>query len=309
MLEHQTLRQDRLIKWYGHVLFAVVTLVALSMTWYSMMDLATGQFGLPQLLSIGVSLAFDGAAVLSALFAIEYAKTADSGVLAELGTFLFIGTSVYITVQHAVLENYGLVGMVMFGAAPIIVGFIFKLYLNFLTRQARREAGRIVERLPVAGKLTWLRYPKQSFRLLSVAMQTRLVNAADRLDMPMDRHGILGTAPVTLQATVETPVKDTETLLVDKGVLVQDTSNEAQQITETVETKQLTSGDNLSLPVWLPNEPLMSVSNLVSICVDNGVRDFGTILGYARDIKGHGINEQTVRKSLYRAIGRVEGLA
>ena len=127
--------------------------------------------------------------------------------------------------------------------------------------------------------------------------------------MPVDRHGILGTAPVTLQATVETPEKDTETLLVDKGVLVQDMSNGAQQLPETVETKQLTSGDNLSLPVWLPNEPLMSVSNLVSICVDNGVRDFGTILGYARDIKGHAVNEQTVRKSLYRAIGRVEGLA
>jgi hypothetical protein len=279
------------------------------MTWYSMMDLATGQFGLPQLLSIGVSLAFDGAAILSAMFAIEYAKTADSGVLAELGTFLFIGTSVYITVQHAVLENYGVVGMVMFGAAPIIVGFIFKLYLNFLTRQARKDAGRIVERLPVAGKLTWMRYPRQSFRLVSVAMQTRLVNAASRLDMPEDKYKIFGAADRTLQATVETPQDIAETLLVNKGVLVQDTFRTPQQLSETVGTKQLTSGDNMSLPVWLPNEPLMSVSTLVSTCVDNGVRDFGTILGYARDIKGQSINEQTVRKSLYRAIGRVEGLA
>lgn len=282
-----------MIKWYEHALFAAVTLVALSMTWYSMMDLATGQFGLPTVLSIGVSLAFDGAAILSASLSIKYAKTADSGLMTELATFAFIATSVYITVQHAILADYGVVGMVMFGAAPVIVGIVLKLYLNFLTRQARKEAGRIVERLPVAGTLTWLRYPKESFKLMSVAMQNRLIKAADRVDMPEDKYGIF-TATV---GQPETAVETTEKVVLE---VVQDTDNSAQQLSDKVETKQLTSPDAVSLPVWLPHEPTMSLGKLVRTCLDNGVFDLETMFRYAKDIKGHEVNKMSLSRTLTR---------
>jgi len=282
-----------LIKWYEHVLFAAVTLVALSMTWYSMMDLATGQFGLPQILSMGVSLAFDGAAILSALLSIKYAKTGDSGLMTELATFVFVATSVYITVQHAILEDYGIVGMVMFGAAPIIAGIILKLYLNFLTRQARKEAGRIVERLPVAGTLTWLRYPSQSFKLMSVAMQNRLIKAADRVEMPEDRYGIF-TATV---GQPETIVKTRADIVLAP---VTDKTKTPQQLSETPETKQLTSPDKVSLPVWLPAEPTMTLGKLVRTCMDNGVLDLETIFRYAKDIKGQDVNKMSLSRTLSR---------
>lgn len=282
-----------MIKWYGHVLFAVVTLVALSMTWYSMMDLATGYLSLPTILSLGVSLAFDGGAVFLGLLSIEYAKTADSGVLAELGTYAFIATSVYIVVQHAVLADYGVVGQVMFGAAPIIAGIMLKAYLSFLTRQARKEAGRVVERLPVAGKLTWVRYPKQSFKLVSVAMQNRLIKAADRVDMPEDRYGIFSP-------TVGQPQTIVETLPQTVPLVVQDTENSVQQLSERVETKQLTSPDKVSLPVWLPHEPTMSLGKLVRTCLDNGVLDIETIYRYAKDIKGQDVNKMSLSRTLTR---------
>lgn len=282
-----------MIKWYEHVLFGVVTLVALSMTWYSMMDLATGQFGLPTILSMAVSLAFDGAAILCASLSIKYARTGDSGLLTELATFVFVGTSVYITVQHAVLENYGVVGMVMFGAAPIIVGIILKLYLNFLTRQARKEAGRIVDRLPAAGTLTWLRYPKESFKLVSVAMQNRLIKAAARVDMPEDKYGIF-TKPV---GQPETVVETSDKLVLE---VVPDTNNEPQQLSQMVETKQLTSPDTVSLPVWLPNEPTMTLGKLVRTCLDNGVLDLETMFRYAKDIKGQEVNKMSLSRTLSR---------
>lgn len=282
-----------MIKWYEHVLFGIVTLVALSMTWYSMMDLATGQFGLPQILSMAVSFAFDGAAILSASLSIKYAKTADSGLMTELATFLFVATSVYITVQHAVLENYGIVGMVMFGAAPVIVGIILKLYLNFLTRQARREAGRVVERLPVAGWLTWVRYPKQSFKLVSVAMQNRLISAAARVDMPEDKYGIFTDTVGQPETIVETP----ELLVLE---VVQDKDKTPQQLSETPKTKQLTSSDTLSLPVWLPYEPTMSLGTLVRTCLDNGVLDIETVYRYAKDIKGQEVSKASLSRTLAR---------
>lgn len=282
-----------MIKWYEHVLFAAVTLVALSMTWYSMMDLATGQFDLPTILSMGVSLAFDGAAILSASLSIKYARTADSGLMTELATFAFIATSVYITVQHAVLADYGVVGMVMFGAAPVIVGIILKLYLNFLTRQARKDAGRIVERLPVAGTLTWLRYPKESFRLMSVAMQNRLIKAADRVEMPEDRHGIF-------QATVGQPQTVAKTSVKPVLASVRPAKKAPQQLPEVSQTKQLTSPDTVSLPVWLPHEPTMSLGKLVRTCLDNGVFDLETMFRYAKDIKGHEVNKMSLSRTLTR---------
>lgn len=278
-----------MIKWYEHVLFGVVVVVALSMTWYSMMDLATGQFNLPTILSMAVSLAFDGAAILSASLSIKYARTGDSGLLTELATFLFVGTSVYITVQHAVLENYGIVGMVMFGAAPIIVGIILKLYLNFLTRKARREAGRIVDRLPVAGTLTWMRYPRQSFKLVSVAMQNRLIKAADKVEMIDDKYSLF-----------ETPQKDTQAPIKAVLEVVPDTINKPQQLTDKVETKQLTSPDIVSLPVWLPHEPTMSLGKLVRTCLDNGVFDLETMFKYAKDIKGQEVNKMSLSRTLTR---------
>jgi hypothetical protein len=270
------------------------------MTWYSMMDLATGVLSLPVLLAAGVSLAFDGGAIFLAMLSIEYAKTADSGVLAELGTFLFIGTSVYIVVQHAVLANYGTVGQVMFGAAPVIVAIIFKAYLNFLTRKARKDAGRVVERLPVAGKLTWLRYPRQSFRLLSIGMQTRLIKAADRLDMPQDKYGILQDKRTPIQGHVGHPVEDTETSEKDKCPDPRTEIKTPQISSETLVHHQLTTRDNLSLPVWLPSEPQMSLGTLVRTCLDNGVLDLETMFKYAKDIKGQEVNKMSLSRTLTR---------
>lgn len=181
----------------------------------------------------------------------------------------------------------------MFGAAPIIAGIMLKAYLSFLTRQARKESGRVVERLPVAGHLTWLRYPKQSFKLVSVAMQNRLIKAADRVDMPEDKYGIFSKPVGHTQIIVETP---TDTVLGH----VQDKDNSPQQLSEKPKTKQLTSQDKVSLPVWLPHEPTMSLATLVRTCMDNGVLDIETIYRYAKDIKGQDVNKMSLSKTLTR---------
>src|SRR3954465_3643234 len=188
---------QHMIKWYHWLLFALVVLVSLAMSWYSMMDLATNSFSLPWLLSAGLSLAFDGGAIFLGMMSIEYAKTQDSGAWAEFWTFVFVVGSVYINVQHANLTDYGLVGMIMFGAAPVIAGVMLKVLLSFITRQQRRTSGRVVDRLPSVGWLTWIRYYRQTWKLMSVAMQKRLVDAADKLDMPSDKHAIfVGQAQV-----------------------------------------------------------------------------------------------------------------
>jgi hypothetical protein len=282
-----------LIKWYHWILFAVVVLVALAMSWYSMMDLSTNTFSIPWLLSAGVSLAFDGGAIWLGMMSIEYAKTQDSGAWAEIWTFAFVLTSVYINVQHAVIGGFGLVGMIMFGAAPVIAGVMLKVLLSFITRQQRRTSGRLVDRLPTVGWLTWLRYRRQTWKLMSVAMQKRLVDAADKLDISSDKHAIF-------VAQVEVP--EVKPVVIEKDTVTElgPAIKTPQISSETVETKQLTTGDNVSLPVWLPYEPTMTLATLVRTCMDNGVLDMETIYRHAKTLKGQDVNKLSLYKTLDR---------
>ena len=311
-----------MIRWYHWVLFAAVVLVALAMSWYSMMDLAINSFSLPWLLSAGLSLAFDGGAIFLGMMSIEYAKTQDSGAWAELWTFIFVLGSVYINVQHANLTNYGIVGMVMFGAAPVIAGVMLKVLLSFITRQQRRTSGRVVDRLPSVGWLTWVRYYRQTWKLMSVAMQKRLVDAADKLDMPSDKHAIFVGQAEVQQDIIDIPVIDTtKTELTStevvhdnvksSGLMPIEVHDNVQPIIDMPRTEQdiddiVYEGVLLTTPPWLPREQTMSLAKIAEICIQNGMTDTSTILSWARDIKRSDIQYGTMYKSVQRAKKKVQ---
>jgi hypothetical protein len=278
------------LEWYYFVLFGVVTLVALSMTWWSMFDLGVHTLSVPAVLAGGLSLAFDLGGVYLGGLSIKYARTSDSGFWTELGAFVFIGTSTYIVSQHAVLLGYPTAGIVMFAAAPVIVGIMLKATLNFLTRQARREAGRVTEKLPSVGWLTWVRYMPQAWRLMSVAMQGRLVNAADKLEIAPDRHAIFSKGVLGSETIVEAPVLEEK--------------NTVQQLSQPVRPA-LTTADRVSLPAWLPHEPTMSFGKLVRTCLDNGVLDLETIYRYALTLKGQEVNKMSLSRTLSREKAKV----
>lgn len=281
------------LPWYYFVLFGVVTLVALSMTWWSMFDLGVQILSVPIVLAGALSLAFDIGGVYLGLLSIEYAKTSDSGFWTELGAYLFIGASTFIVAQHAILLEYPIAGVIMFAAAPVIVGIMLKATLNFLTRQARKKSGRVTEKLPSVGWLTWLRYGPQTWKLMSVAMQGRLINAADKLDIKDDRHAIFGQS----SKTPETIVSKTK----DKALTDTRTQeNKPQQLPQTPVRQQLTSADTMSLPVWLPHEPTMSLGKLSKTCLDNGVTDLETIYRYALELKGQEVNKASLSRTLSR---------
>jgi len=310
-----------MLNWYTKAFFLISVLIALAMSWYSMTDLATNFYGVPLWLAVLVSLAFDVGALALGLVSVEYAKTNDSGFLAEAGTFAFVLASIYINVSHASIAGYGIPGMVMFGSAPVIAGIVLKVYLNFVTRQARREAGRLVERLPVTGKLTWLLYPKQSFALLRVAMQHRLMSAADVLQLPEDKHGLfdrkaLADKAQVIQATVQDmPSKAPESLPeaseIPRQALpkAEDKMPDLMPARTEVDIDEIVySGDIVSLPAWLPREPTMSISKIASKCLENGEADIRTIMDYASNIKGSPQNYSTVQKAVLRARAKAEGI-
>jgi hypothetical protein len=310
-----------MLNWYTKAFFVISVLIALAMSWYSMTDLATAYYQVPLWLAVLISLAFDVGALFLGLVSVEYAKTNDSGFLAEAGTFLFVLASIYINVSHAQVAAYGLPGMIMFGSAPVIAGIALKVYLNFITRQARHESGRIVQRVPVAGKLTWLIYPKQSFSLLKVAMRHRLMSAADTLSLTEDKHGLferktIEQAPIKAQASLpDMPSKAPESLPEtsdnSRKALPRTPENVLQTIPHRSEAdidEIVHSVESVSLPAWLPDEPTMSVTKIAKKCVENGETSIPKVLQYATQIKGSPVNYSTVQKAVHRARGEAEGI-
>lgn len=153
----------RILDWRGSVSFGIVLIVALALSWWSLYSLAVTFYGVPQILAIGVSAAFDGAALFVADLASKYARTEDSGLATKLATYLFVGASVYLNVEHAMLLSYGIPGMVLFGAPPVIAGILFELYLRFIHRSEMRAMGLVPKRMPVFGKISWLIFPGKTF--------------------------------------------------------------------------------------------------------------------------------------------------
>jgi hypothetical protein len=287
-----------LLKWYYYVLLGVVALAALSMTWWSMFDLGVQTLSVPVLIAAVVSLIFDLGGVYLGLLSIQYAKTQDSGFWTELGTFAFIAASTYIVIQHGIIEGYPDAGVFMFAAAPIVLGILLKATLNYLNRQQRRTSGRITEKLPSVGWLTWFRYRKETWELMSVAMRGRVINAADRLEVAQDKHGIFG--PAVVQATVKTPqiAQDKTENKTETDTRTQDKPQD--QLSQSPGKKALTSGDKPVLPVWLPQEPDMKLSTLARTCLDNNVADIETIYRYAVQIKGQDVNKASLSRTLTR---------
>lgn len=143
--------------------FGMVLIVSLALSWWSLYSLAVTFYGVPEILAIGVSAAFDGAALFVADLASKYARTEDSGLATKLATYLFVGASVYLNVEHAMLLSYGVPGMVLFGAPPVVSCILFELYLRFIHRTEMRANGLVPKRMPVFGKISWLIFPGKTF--------------------------------------------------------------------------------------------------------------------------------------------------
>lgn len=163
-----------------YVGFSIVLLTALAISWWSLATMAI-DFGLPAILAYVVSTAYDGAAIFTALLAIEYAKSEDSGLATKVSVWAFVGTAAWLNYQHALILGLPISGIVFYSAPSIIAGVLFGLMLRYMNRQELRKRGMVAQSLPVVGGIAWLRFPKKVFKTLSTIVATRLDAV---IDMP-----------------------------------------------------------------------------------------------------------------------------
>ncbi|QGH76343.1 hypothetical protein SEA_DAUBENSKI_33 [Streptomyces phage Daubenski] len=271
----------RVLDWRGSISFGVVLIVALALSWWSLYSLAVTFYGVPQILAIGVSAAFDGAALFVADLASKYARTEDSGLATKLATYLFVGASVYLNVEHAMLLSYGIPGMVLFGAPPVIAGILFELYLRFVHRSEMRANGLVPKRMPVFGKISWLIFPGKTFGGFKDVVFFRLNEAVTNVTgQPLDRKKTKDKSDKTSDRTFKVTTPDVP--VTDKTV-----TNVPVTRTKTVTNPSVTSKDK-------------SVSALVRELWDKGVTDRKELHKQICDIKGTDVPLNTVNKAVSR---------
>ncbi|WP_432129796.1 DUF2637 domain-containing protein [Streptomyces tendae] len=298
--------------WKGKTLFGLVVGVALAMSWYSMMHMATVVFGLPLILGVGISLAFDGGALFLGLVTAKYAVSEDSGFGAKAATYAFIAVSAYLNIMHASMLGYGIAGMVMFGSAPVMAGILFEVFLKFESRQALRKAGRILDHMPKAGKLAWLRYPKASWRLQGQALKARLMKAVNSLEGIDETHPLFADKPKAVKTGRQTkPVGKADTQTDTQAEPQAQKAPEKAQQTVKADRDQL-DADRLSgrqteaqtlldMPDWLPTQEKVSLQALANACVENGVTDIDEALELAEAVRKSPVARGTIQKALHRA--------
>lgn len=303
-------KATQILKWVIVGITILVGLVTLVMSWYSMMDLATTTFHAPSWLAAFVSLAFDGGAIALLLITVVNALKGESSVLVEMFGYLFIAGSCYINVTHADVTGMGLPGMIMFGAAPIILAIVFKFFVHNATRDYRRREGLLKERIPNAGLLAWVFKTSAAWSLFNKSLDNRINKAATQLKY---------VAPVTKEDATDN--RDMLHVATSVGVTPDATRNVTKSVTSKPVTKALPAtasvtkpedvalvtkqpmgfvAPNVTLPEWLPVTK-MSDATFATLCVTNGVTDSGHATKLRALQTGTEVKPGSIRTAMSRA--------
>jgi len=263
--------------------FFVVLIVALGISWWSLFTLAMS-LGIPMILSIGVSAAFDGAALFLAGITSKFARNGDNIFVSKTATYAMIFVSVFLNVLHAMNLSLGLSGMIMLGGSSLIAGVVFEVYLRYIHRQVLKDAGRVLDRLPLVGKVAVIFHPIISFRVLDKALRKRLYNGAVSVSDFDETNDIFKTR----QIEKARPIKATATRIKTKDG---EEDNKTRQI-ETV----VVSGTKTKMKD-------MSIAKIVSHLMGQGIEDKVTIRHEVSRIKGKDISIGTINKTMSRITG------
>ncbi|MEE4587049.1 MULTISPECIES: DUF2637 domain-containing protein [Streptomyces violaceusniger group] len=280
--------------------FGLVLLVALTLSWWSLYTLAVESFGVPKLLAAGISVAFDGAALVCADLASKYARSPDSGLGTRLATYALIGTSAFLNVSHAQLLGYGLAGQVLFGAPPVIAGVLFELGLKWEHRQSLRARGRVAEAMPVFGRLSWLMFPRKTLKGFRLVLLSRLEDTVRRSvptpELGEDRHQDSPSEPLRQAETATEAGQDTRDTTGTASVAPENRSETSEMGLATPETPSAKT-----LETQFPEVSSdMSIAKLVALFHDQGVTDREALREKVSAVKGTEIPKGTINKSLSR---------
>lgn len=144
----------------------------LSISWWSLYFVARHEGAPPAIAGI-VSTAFDGVALLSADYALRYARLGLSGIGPRITVYLFAAMSAYINSRHAVIDHQPQFVELLWGVPSVGAILVYEFHVRWERRNALARAGRVAAPLPTYGVWTWVRYPFKTLKRISAVIDYR----------------------------------------------------------------------------------------------------------------------------------------
>lgn len=149
-------------------------------------------------IALAGGIVFDALALWLGHEAVEVALSDESATGLEMITYLVVGTSMYLNWLHASMEGMTYPLPYVMALFPLAAGILFHFYLKRQSKKARKEQNRTVNRNPVLGKMTAVRFPIKSFKMWSKSVKTNLARAQHELPV----YGEIEQAPIQAKASV-----------------------------------------------------------------------------------------------------------
>lgn len=143
--------------------------------------------GAPIVISAVVSATLDGVALLSADYALKYARSGDSGTGPRFTVYVFAGLSAYLNFQHALIAGEPKFAGILWAIPAIGAVVVFEWHTRWEKRASLTRANKTVPPLPTMGFWTWALFPRETLR----EMKTLIRYRRSRI---MTRYGV---APVS----------------------------------------------------------------------------------------------------------------
>jgi len=159
--------------------------------------------GAPLIVALAGGFVFDALALWLGHEAVEIALSDESATGLEMITYLVVGASMYLNWLHAELAGMTSVLPYVMALFPLAAGILFHFYLKRQSKKARKEQDRMVNRNPVIGRLTWLRYPGQAFSVWSKSIESNIKRAATQIP----NYEEIKPEPIQAKATLGEPEK------------------------------------------------------------------------------------------------------
>jgi hypothetical protein len=141
-------------------------------SWWSMYYVVR-HLGAPLPVAGIVSTCFDGVALLSADYALRYARQGSSGLGPRITVYMFAGIGAYINSRHAILAHEPGFAELLWGTPTIGAVLVYEFHVRWERRNALARAGRTAAPLPTYGIWTWVRYPRRTLARMSQVIDYR----------------------------------------------------------------------------------------------------------------------------------------
>jgi len=132
-------------------------------------------WGMDEDLALGLSLMFDLAGLICAVYAERAIERGTPAGLARLAVAAFVTVSGLLNWSHG-LEVGGEVGGIGLASISLAVELLFELHRRDVRDEQRAARGLVAERMPHIPVLAWLMFPGQAWKTLRRSVRVRLDN-------------------------------------------------------------------------------------------------------------------------------------